>query len=259
MIALGATRKLRTLLTRVEQQFNAAAANPENAEAIHGLRTGARRLAQALTLFEAGNRAMRRRLKKVGRACGSLRDLDVIFEVLRSARAGRSRRFQEDLKGHRAEALHKLTRKLRRWKRRRIFEGWRKSLRARRSRQAVCQHVARLMRDFFEQGDRAAERGRSYREIHRFRILAKKLRYALELTEPPNSSKLGLMRGLQDHLGALNDCVVAAGIVSGVRTATPEEVHRIRALLPRRERAFRAYWSATFLETIRTLWMKDYT
>lgn len=254
----GADRTLLKLFDQVEKRFREAARDPQDPAAIHGLRTASRRLAQALVLFEAGNRRMRRRLRKLIAATGSVRNLDVIFEVLKAARAGATKALRESLEQVRKEAQRKLARKLRRWSARDCFSGWKQVLSPSSDVPALQESVIRLMEDFFDHGDRAAQPGRSYESIHRFRVLSKQLRYTLELTEPRGSAKLQTLKGVQDLLGGLNDCVVAADIVSEVDAATPVVTRKVRNLIPKRELAFRVYWRKTFTAAERTHWLKEY-
>jgi CHAD domain-containing protein len=254
----AAERKLNQLLAQVEKQFQGATRDPQDASAIHALRTSSRRFSQALVFFDAGTPQMRRRLKKLIRACGLVRDLDVIFEVLGAAHAGRSKTFRDALHEARKDAQKKMDQKLHKWRERDLFAGWKDSISPARETTGLEEEVVRLTTEFLAHGDRAARPGLSYDEIHRFRVLAKQLRYTLELIEPANSEKLKALKGLQDSLGALNDCVVTARIVPEIRAATPGIAGKVRSLLPARSRAFRAYWKKTFNTGERALWLKDY-
>jgi len=251
-------RKLEKLFGQVAKYFRSAADDPRNADAIHSLRTSSRRLRQALVLYDAGDERFRRGLKKLITACGLVRDLDVLFAVLSEAHTGQSQLFREELHAVRKEAQRKLARKLRRWRGRDLLSDWKKTLEARNRPPAVRESVLHLMEDFFDRGDRAAQPGHSYKKIHRFRVLSKQLRYTLELTEPRGSAKLQALKGLQDRLGALNDCVVAIDLVSGVPSGAPAVTRNLRRLVPRREQAFRVYWRNSFRAPGRARWLKEY-
>jgi CHAD domain-containing protein len=252
------TRKLKKLFAQVSKNFRSAAGDPQDAAAIHDLRTSSRRLRQGLALYDAGDQQFRQGLKKVITACGLVRDLDVLFSVLGDAHTGQSEGFRAELNTIRKDAQRKLARKLRRWRDRNVLGGWKKSLLGKNRAPAVRQSVVDLMEEFFDRGDRAAKPGNAYKKIHRFRVLSKQLRYTLELTEPHGSAKLKALKELQDRLGALNDCVVAIDLVSGVSAVTPVVKRNIRRLLPRRERAFRVYWRNAFPARGRARWLKEY-
>jgi CHAD domain-containing protein len=251
-------RKLDKLFAQVSKNFRSAASDPRDAAAIHALRTSSRRFSQALVLYDAGDQRMRRSLKKMITACGLVRDLDMLFAVLSDAHTGQSKPFREELHSVRKEAQRKLARKLRRWRKRDIVSDWKNSLLTGGRAPAIRPSVHHLMVEFFYRGDRAVEPGRSYKKVHRFRVLSKQLRYSLELTEPRGSAKLLALKGLQDRLGALNDCVVAIDLVSGVSPGSPVVARNIRRLLPRKEQEFQVYWRNTFPAPGRARWLKEY-
>jgi CHAD domain-containing protein len=83
--------------------------------------------------------------------------------------------------------------------------------------------------------------GGDYEQLHQFRLLAKRFRYTLELFQPVFGSEITrgvkALRGLQDRLGAINDCVTALGLIA----ANPGAVVAIEKLLAERETALRTY------------------
>ena len=171
---------------------------------------------------------------------------------------GRSQLIRKKLDTVRREAQRKLARRLRRWRDRDILSSWKKALLRGTGAPDIRQSVRYLMEDFFDRGDRAVQSGRAYKRIHRFRSIAKKLRYTLELTEPRDSAKLQALKGLQDRLGALNDCVVAIELVTDISSGSSVVARNMRRLLPRKEKAFRVYWKDTFPKPGRTRWLKEY-
>src|SRR5262249_47694959 len=75
-----------------------------------------------------------------------------------------------------------------------------------------------LAREFFAAGRELAPGARSFESLHRFRLLTKRFRYALELFRPWYGPGLGdrveALRKLQTHLGDINDCAAAEELVT---------------------------------------------
>jgi CHAD domain-containing protein len=111
-----------------------------------------------------------------------------------------------------------------------------------------------LAEDFFQSGDAAAAPDSSYRAMHRFRLRAKRFRYTLELFERFYGSEMTTgaqaLKGLQDLLGAINDCVATLDLLAD----DPGAVAAIEQLLDDRTRAFQSYWRSRFLPQKLTWW-----
>ena len=75
--------------------------------------------------------------------------------------------------------------------------------------------------------------------MHRFRIVAKKYRYTLELLEPP-SPLVERIKRVSALLGDINDCETAAEIVPALGS-------RLRKRQRKKIEAFRKYWTAEFV------------
>ena len=210
---------------RVLTNLKLAAANANEIENVHQLRVATRRLLSALNLFQEllpkkARKRTAKRLKRIRRAAGRARDLDVLIES-QSIIANADKRMVKQLKEKRTRAQQpilkvrdKTDRSVRAAKdmnkllyaaessqvgRSRIFSDW--------SRRKLGKLVAR----FFAQSvsDQA-----DAEQLHRFRIAAKEFRYSLDVLEagfPPHSfgSIAKDLRRLQNRLGEINDSVVA--------------------------------------------------
>src|SRR5262245_35609467 len=73
--------------------------------------------------------------------------------------------------------------------------------------------------------------GKPYREFHRFRLLAKRFRYTLEIFRPcygPGlEQRIESLRTLQQHLGDLNDCAATEELVMARNDLSAAEQERI--------------------------------
>jgi CHAD domain-containing protein len=109
--------------------------------------------------------------------------------------------------------------------------------------------LPRLSREFFAAGREAAKAGAGYRQMHQFRLLTKRLRYTVEIVGGEvvgsGEAQLERLRGLQERLGAINDCVTTADIVDDIGPGAAGR-RKIKAalnrLLERRAADFRIYW-----------------
>ena len=189
-----AAATLRTRFDAVWTELRAACATPEHAEHVHQLRVATRRALAACDAFHAAIPAKRRawfekRLRRLRRAAGEARDLDVLTARLTNDKAAQARgRLVAMLSKQRQtsripirEQLEKLTEID--WPSR--VDRLIADVHARR-RQTDFRSYARrrfkpMVASFFEQADRKL---RHNDEIHSLRIEGKKLRYALEIFAP---------------------------------------------------------------------------
>ncbi len=117
----------------------------------------------------------------------------------------------------------------------------------------VSDNVARalpsLARKWFAAGEKGLEPGRTWDDMHQFRLLTKRFRYSLEIFLPMYGPSLGKrieeLRRLQTYLGDINDCITAQTLLG---LDDPDgTLHR--ALAERAEHKtseLREYWAATF-------------
>jgi CHAD domain-containing protein len=260
-------------LTKLEAELRRATRLPEDPEAIHDLRVAIRRFLQCLACFEqffdAGVRKKAfRRLKKLLKRCGAVRDCDISIELLKEAAAGPHRAIAR-LEAMRLEAGRELVARLKRWPRgraatwRRGFiasvqgEGpWDSKASAGRNAAAVLPGLAV---DLLDAGCVAAAPGATYEEMHQFRLKAKRFRYTLEIFAPVYKGReaanlkqgLAMMRGLQDRLGAINDCVTAHGLLQGNEPAQAA----VDRVMKAREQQFRDHWKRQFGQRTKAWWM----
>ncbi len=105
-----------------------------------------------------------------------------------------------------------------------------------------------MIAEYYEAGRKAAARGKSGEELHRFRLKTKRIRYTLELfrgaSGPPFGKWLDGLRPIQNALGDINDCVTVRGLLSA------RALKRAAGFFDKRERKkskeFQAYWKSEF-------------
>jgi CHAD domain-containing protein len=237
----------------------------DEVEAVHKMRVASRRLRNALELFfdelPAEERpGWLRRIRRVTRALGAARDLDVQIEFLRSflaaetsaaARAGvellradfvtRRRKLQKDVlramdRLDADDMLGALSCWARRWSGARLRARWTDAnLRAEAGRAGQARLAAVLAYEA------SVERPECVTELHAMRIAAKHLRYTLEVYEPLFArglkTHIAWARGLQDALGAVHDCDVWLTELPQLR----ERQHRRAGPLPAKRRRYQQF------------------
>jgi len=234
-----------------------AAKHPQDAEAIHGLRVSIRRFTQCLRIFDqlldpAAPKQLRKRLRKLMDRCAAARNCDVALDLLGQVGLAKSPSVSK-LQKARTQA----ERDLHRWLKTEHRRGF-PNLQASRHPpdgdwkldQSLEDNLRRVLpllaRDFFEAGSAAAVSGASAQALHQFRLRAKRFRYTLELFERFYAREMvrgaQALKGLQDRLGAINDCVTTIDLLGRDRRA----VTAIRSLLDRREVEFKHYWKSQF-------------
>jgi CHAD domain-containing protein len=227
-------------LARVEAEARAGETEP-----VHQLRVATRRLRAALRLFRPQLAARfaestHRELAWLAGLIGAVRDLDVLFEAVRTRAARLDPELRKELgpvgiaiHDERATALAALAAALDSARCRRVVRrlGAFTDSPARRRREDPLGRVApRLIAPLFRAVRRAGRRlspESPPAEFHRLRVRVKRLRYALEtlrgLGGKPVRRVLARLEELQDLLGAAQDAVVHVAWLHGysARPASP--------------------------------------
>lgn len=200
-------------------------------ELVHDVRVACRRAMAALRFFEEFLprkvfRRCRKRLRRLRRAAGELRDLDVFVEWLRTEPATASSRYLMNavcpLRQSARERLRVVASKLVHSKR------WRKTLRrlkqraglagASISRQAFAERASARLRQVAAQFLQAIPNSQSsWPQWHAFRIAVKRLRYTIELVAkvlPEAGMHYNDMVSLQTQLGELQDVFLRRELVT---------------------------------------------
>jgi CHAD domain-containing protein len=109
--------------------------------------------------------------------------------------------------------------------------------------------LPRLAKEFFQEGRKAMKPGRTWSEMHEFRIAAKKFRYTLELFRPLYGdgldNRLDSVKKIQQFLGDINDSVVTRGLIKDLKAIGPLRKKLINKAESKREE-MRDYWRDEF-------------
>jgi CHAD domain-containing protein len=245
-----ARHETRTRLHHFKTNLRHAAKHPDDPDAIHDLRVSIRRLTQCFRIFRAPAKKLRRRFHKVMQRCGAVRNRDIALELLVECGLPDSRSVPA-LKKSRESAAQKLHRTLRGERRKHHraaphpSHGWQ-----------IASRLPALADDFFQAGDEAADPRATYHALHRFRLRAKRFRYTLELFERFYGSELASgaesLKGVQDRLGAINDCVTTIGLLRD----DPSAVAAIQKRLVERTISFQTHWHSHFPPRKRAWWRR---
>jgi len=214
---------------------------------IHQARVATRRLREILPVVADTRSALgarlRRRLKRLTRTLGPVRELDVSGGLLTARAAGRPApavvALRAHLKERRLAALEALQDACDAGRAKRLLEGLTDLVReieraGRRGRgELPARERRRLARRVIDRaralGVAVAESGAILivARVHAVRIAAKRLRYALELTGELRLARTGTLvsslKAMQDVLGELHDLDVLRAEAVRVRTVLPSE------------------------------------
>lgn len=233
-VAEALRRICRQQLEAVERH-RPGARRGHDPEELHDLRVAVRRTRSALGEFRTFCPAealawFRGEFRWVGEISGPVRDLDVYLEhlpayraLLSPAAAATLEPFRDFLQRHRRKEQRRLARRLDSVRVQCLLADWRRFLdgvdsgawpavAARPVGEVARRHLWKLYRRFLRQGA-AIKSNSPDTELHRLRITGKKLRYLVEffrtLYPPAEIAQLiKAMKGIQDYLGACQDCTV---------------------------------------------------
>ncbi len=263
-----ATQETWELLASAAKQIRKAAADPHE-DAVHKMRVSIRRFQQALRLFAQffspkGLRRVKADLKAVMDPAGELRNRDIALK-LTGARSAAARQITAHREQHGAGLTVVLTdlasddladrwqadlgaSRRKRSKQKKLWKG------KQTVRDNLRRRMPRLVRDYFEAGDQALAAGRSWDEMHRFRLLTKRFRYTMELFRPAYGrsleSKIELLKQVQTMLGDINDAVVTSAMLESIPRTDRLRI-RLGVKADRLTHQLRALWTARFADPAR--------
>jgi CHAD domain-containing protein len=215
-----------------------------NAHGVHQARVASRRLREAVPVLTTGVKAAKPRkargkIRRLTRALGTVRELDVTLQIIDdlTARETLPRTALEEVRGHvvaeRAKRREMMLKRLaninlEKLDKRLIVmgdvlaqsesEGWRKALGSRLIKRAKALSIA------------MTEAGRMYspEQLHKVRIAAKKLRYGMELAFDAGiraaATPLRTVKRVQETLGKLHDLQVLQSQVATVQADPTAQV-----------------------------------
>jgi CHAD domain-containing protein len=212
---------------------------------VHQARVASRRLREAVPVLTQGlhgtkARKARRKIRRLTRALGCVRELDVTLHLIDELgqRSGIPRPALSEVRAHVIEArekrlvvMHERLKDVDTDKLGRRLASVRDALRAPSPdhawRSALASRIATRARRLSE-AIRHAGQMYSPDALHRVRIAVKKLRYAMEIADEsraaPSASVVGTLRKAQDALGRLHDVQVLLHYIAEV--AASPQAHR---------------------------------
>jgi CHAD domain-containing protein len=216
-----------------EQKAVLVPEGPFDIEPVHRMRVASRRLRAALSVFKdsfpSGKvLAWRRQIQKAGQALGRARELDIQIQFLEKARKRREggRRaagietILASLKKERRKAQEKICRRLKDFELERSLPGLKKGLN--KWGKVINPHKEEVILKYLDRlvgFSSYVSREQSVKELHRMRVAAKKLRYALEILKPWYGQKIQkyvqASLKVQDLLGDLHEQDVLGEVLSG--------------------------------------------
>jgi CHAD domain-containing protein len=245
--------------------------SPQDAEEIHRLRVAIRHVDAALITFDSllpGRkcRRLRKRLRRLRRKAGEIRDIDVLLD--RVAGCGGSNGatapepgadLSEDRRSLslelRAAARNEIDDHLKRRTRRIVDRTrWRGAGTAPLLSAAAAEFLTRVAADARKYGARDLS---ELKRLHRFRVGLKRLRYAVEFLQAglpggPVVELQAVLSGLQQRLGDMCDHAAAVQLLAAEResprgaasaAALDELIEREQALLATQQAGFVAWWN----------------
>jgi CHAD domain-containing protein len=257
-ISKYAVKETKLRLKRFSKNLRHAAKHPEDPEAIHDLRVSIRRVVQAFKTFRelldpSPVKKLRRRLHEVMDLCAAVRNCDVGLVLLEQVGITTGASVSR-LKEMRGDAGKKLHRRLRAERRKHHVAPESRShpkqkdwILAQSLEVNLSRFLPGLAEEFFASGTAALSAHASYQKLHRFRLQAKRFRYTLELfegfygTEMPQGAEI--LKGLQDRLGAINDCATTVAILERDRRA----IAAVGKLLRQRKAVLQTYAGSQFV------------
>jgi len=233
-------------------------------DAVHDVRVAIRRFGQSIAVFKPcfpgkDVRKIRRRLKDVMKTAGHVRDCDVALKLLAKSRLPNGA-IPAKVRARRKDAARVLVGELKSWTDRQMSIKWRAALEAAIAKNggdfgtaSVDANAGRILRrmtkDFFQSGNDAAGAKATPQDLHKFRIVAKKFRYSLELFAPVYGavleSRLARMKEAQSLLGDVNDCETVGDLVAELGGGGGL-VARLKKRQRKKTGEFRQFWRADF-------------
>jgi len=235
-VSRAARRAIESRLEVVESYLPLAAKQSHrDVEYVHQLRVAARRAGAAVDLYgpwlpPKRRRWLKRQLRRIRRAAGEARDLDVMQQRLAESISQCDAAviaLLGEIETRRRRAQRPLRKIHRRMKKRRFGRRWRRLVRRIRPRGNPAEArrafgpwahaaLASAVADFFSEAEQLD--ASSLQAMHRFRIAGKRLRYTIELLAVALDDSLRrtaypMVEQLQDHLGDLRDHIAAAAFL----------------------------------------------
>jgi CHAD domain-containing protein len=203
-------------------------------EAVHDLRVSLRKFRQILKVLKqwiphGESRLLRSEMKELMARAGKVRDFDIALALLREIHPPENRRILTEIHEAREAAAHALQACIRDFRRRDTAAAWRRSLKLHKPADAslaadsAASLLPAMLKDYVRRGARVARRSASPRQVHRFRIATKEIRYTLDIFASLYGNVVGdlaeKLKKLQTDLGAVHDCTATGDLVEDAKSS----------------------------------------
>ena len=263
------SEQLRRLIERVAFQANYTAKRT-SPEAVHDLRVAIRRLDQALVVFKVylprkPAKRIRRELKPVFSAAGTVRNCDIAAKILTTTGTPDAAALGRTVRTRRQEAERSLLTILKRLSVRTRVSKWCDGLGLNppqcdfpaSPRTLATRTLPRITDRFWKAGEAAVSHS-SGEKLHNFRIRTKKFRYTLELFLPVYGSAaeecLREVKAIQTVLGVMNDYRTVLSIAADAKCSKKLQ-SSLKNSERRKIRQFRALWTERFTSPAAAGWI----
>jgi triphosphatase len=204
------------------------AARSGGVEAVHDLRVAVRKFRQILKILKPWmpreeSKLLRSQMKELMARAGAVRDRDIAVALLRKIHVPKNRRILTEIHQERESAAQALQARIRNFRHRDTAAAWRRALDVRKSADAPTAADAAaslfpaLLKDYLHRGARVAHRSASPKQLHRFRIATKEIRYTLDIFGALYGGAVAdfgeKLKKLQADLGAIHDCTATGSLV----------------------------------------------
>jgi CHAD domain-containing protein len=123
---------------------------------------------------------------------------------------------------------------------------WKDNMTLRRNLQ---RRFPKIVREYFAAGRAALEPGKTWTEMHQFRLESKRFRYTLELFRPAYGPglerQIEAVKKVQTFLGDINDCVVTSGMLEAIPESEPVRA-KLAEKADQKTQRLRKYWVEEF-------------
>ena len=116
-------------------------------------------------------------------------------------------------------------------------------------RENLRKRLPKLAAAYFEEGRHALSSGRTWSEMHEFRLRTKRFRYTLELFRdaygPALEVRIESLKKVQTYLGDINDAIVTSAMLAEVE-GTEEVRDKLGCRADEKTAKVHEYWATTF-------------
>lgn len=202
-------------------------------EAVHDLRVAVRKFRQILKILKPWlppeeSQLLRGEMKDLMARAGEVRDLDIAVDLLRKLHVPKNRRILAEIHERRGAAAHALQACIRDFRVRDTAAAWRRALKVQKpakapqAADAAADILPGMLKTYLRRGSRAARGSASPKQLHRFRIATKEIRYTLDIFASLYGDAIGdfseKLKKLQTDLGAIHDCTATSSLVEDAKS-----------------------------------------